>query len=263
MTKLPILLSILFTLLTFSTFGQEIDKQTLRCQYKLTYVKDSTNPTKLSEDLMILELGKKSSKFYSYYTFFADSLMAEDTKAGVPEMEMFANRAKYGTPRATYTVYNNYPDNKITVVDKIGIDYYSFEELVTTPRWVLKPEFDTILSYRCQKAVCIFMGRSYVAWFAKGIPVNGGPWKFSGLPGLILKIKDTRNHYLFQCVGLKSTTASITFDKREVFNVSKGEYDKTIRRYYSDPFGFLESSRGVTISGDRPSKPYNPIDLTR
>lgn len=30
-----------------------------------------------------------------------------------------------------------------------------------------------------------FRGLTYTAWFALDIPINEGPWKFHGLPGLI------------------------------------------------------------------------------
>lgn len=250
-------------LLNSNVFCQKIDNQVLRCQYKLTCVHDSSNAQKKSEDLMILELGKNCSKFYSYYTFLCDSLKNVDVKAGVPAMEILGKRAKYGQIRSTYTIYKNYPDNKITVVDKIGLDYYSFVEVLSPPKWVVKPVYDTILSYRCQKAVCNFKGRNYVAWFAKDIPATGGPWAFSGLPGLIMKIGDTRNHYLFQCVGILKSNNPIFYDKKEVFMVSEIEFFKTLRRCYDDPYGFLEGTNAVKISGgDRSARPYNPIDLS-
>ena len=55
-----ILLIFLLPVLAVSVIGQEIDTQTLRCQYKLIYVKDSTNMGKTSEDLMtkVSHIGK-------------------------------------------------------------------------------------------------------------------------------------------------------------------------------------------------------------
>lgn len=266
MMKYILLLSSLIVAFTYSAFGQEIDKRILSCQYRLTLVKDSTNPTKLSEDLMILELGKRCSKFYSYYTFLHDSLMAADIKAGVPAMEMIANPGKHGYARTSNILYCNYPDGNMTTVDKILTDRFCFNEPLDVPPWQIKTEYDTILGYRCQKAICTFKGRSYVAWFASGIPVNGGLWQFAGLPGLILKVVDTRNQYNFQCVGIKATSQPIVFEEQTLTKVSKREYRKTVRRFYDDPVGFMESSFGATITpaigGGKKSMPYNPIDLT-
>ena len=46
-------------------------------------------------------------------------------------------------------------------------------------------------------AVSDFRGRRWTAWFAPDISISDGPWKFSGLPGLIMEAYDTENHYRF------------------------------------------------------------------
>lgn len=57
--------------------------------------------------------------------------------------------------------------------------------------WEIHSDLKKIGNFECQKATATFRGRSYVAWFAKDIPVPYGPWKFKGLGGLILEIYDT------------------------------------------------------------------------
>ena len=54
--------------------------------------------------------------------------------------------------------------------------------------WDLHPETKKIGNFDCQKATIKFRGRDYTAWFTKQIPVKYGPWKFQGLPGLILEV---------------------------------------------------------------------------
>lgn len=78
-----------------------------------------------------------------------------------------------------------------------------FTELCPVQQWKLHNETKTILEHRCQKATCHWRGRDYVAWFAPDIPVKRGPWRFNGLPGLILKIYDTNHFYTFEAVSLK------------------------------------------------------------
>ncbi len=264
-----ILLIFLLPVLAVSVIGQEIDTQTLRCQYKLTYVEDSLQPQDVSEDLMVLEQGKRCSKFYSYYAYVRDSVSQADIKSGLSPTERAIHLKKLGMQGDGTVVYKNYLEGKITTVSKIARDYYRFDEPFDVPLWRIKAEYDTVLSYRCQKAVCNFKGRSYVAWFAPGIPVNGGPWQFSGLPGLILKVVDTRNHYNFQCVGMQVFSAPIEFVQRKWFKVSKKEYGKVLRRHYSDVARSVAESYGATItmtdetgSAFKLELPYNPIDLT-
>ena len=56
--------------------------------------------------------------------------------------------------------------------------------------WKIENENKEILGYQCTKAVTTFRGRSYTAWSVTDIKTSDGPWKFSGLPGLILEIYD-------------------------------------------------------------------------
>ena len=71
-------------------------------------------------------------------------------------------------------------------------------------QWKMGAETQTILGHRCQKATCHWRGRDFVAWFAPDIPVKAGPWKFGGLPGLILKLQDTAGVYRFEAVQISS-----------------------------------------------------------
>lgn len=58
--------------------------------------------------------------------------------------------------------------------------------------WELKNEQKEILGYQCSKAMVHFRGREFEAWYTPAIPVQNGPYKFHGLPGLILEVKTTK-----------------------------------------------------------------------
>ena len=46
------------------------------------------------------------------------------------------------------------------------------------------------------------------AWYTPEIPRSEGPWKLQGLPGLILKASDSRQHYTFVCTGIGRSLCS-------------------------------------------------------
>lgn len=73
--------------------------------------------------------------------------------------------------------------------------------------WKLVEERKTIASFSCQKAIGAFRGRLWEAWFTTEIPLSAGPWKLSGLPGLILEAKDTSNLYSFIVTTLENPVA--------------------------------------------------------
>ena len=81
---------------------------------------------------------------------------------------------------------------------------YRYTELWPSMQWTLKDEKQTICGYQCQKATCHWRGRDYVAWLTSAIPLKSGPWKFGGLPGLIMKIYDTKHLYTWETVAVEN-----------------------------------------------------------
>lgn len=45
-----------------------------------------------------------------------------------------------------------------------------------------------------------FRGRTWTAWYAEQIPIDAGPWKLHGLPGLILKSTDNSATHDFEAI---------------------------------------------------------------
>jgi GLPGLI family protein len=78
------------------------------------------------------------------------------------------------------------------------VDYYILEESLPDFGWKITEERKKIAQFECIKAVSKpFRGRVYEAWFAPEIPMSNGPWKFSGLPGLILEAEDQSKEIRF------------------------------------------------------------------
>ena len=81
---------------------------------------------------------------------------------------------------------------------------YRYTEPWPLMQWTLESEKQTICGYQCQRATCHWRGRDYVAWFTSAIPMKSGPWKFGGLPGLIMKIYDTKHLYMWEAVSVEN-----------------------------------------------------------
>lgn len=76
-------------------------------------------------------------------------------------------------------------------------DYAVVEDLPTI-QWTLLSEQKQIGNFLCDKAKTTFRGRTYEVWYTSEIPITYGPWKFNGLPGLMVEIKDTQGIYSWQ-----------------------------------------------------------------
>lgn len=103
-------------------------------------------------------------------------------------------------------LYKNYPENKLIYNESQGSKLIVIEEPVQIINWTIIPKSDTtILGFICQKANATFRGRQYEAFFSPQLFHNGGPWKFDGLPGLILAVKSIDNYFVV--TPLKIVTA--------------------------------------------------------
>lgn len=85
-------------------------------------------------------------------------------------------------------------------------------------KWQLTNKRDTILGYPCQQAKTHFRGRDYTLWFTTELPFKTAPWKFHGLPGVVLKAESDDNFYKAEAMELK-----VRNPKREIKNPYKGK----------------------------------------
>lgn len=248
---------------------QVLDSAYIKVTYSLTFVKDTLKAQQKSNDIQVLLIGKKVSKYYSQsysdYNEYVKSLIKKGADA-VP-------KAKDGTNG--YEIFKNYPAGKITVTDMatlIGGNYLYFDDQHNM-NWNITNERTMILSYSCQKATTTFRGRTYEAWFATEIPINNGPWKFGGLPGLILKVSDSQNYFKFECIGIEHLKKKepIKYYNLPYIKSTRKECGKLYRRLHNDFAGFRTMQGGKTFEVNTKGEakemknstrkhPYNPIE---
>lgn len=101
-------------------------------------------------------------------------------------------------------------------------------------RWEITEETDTIMGYLCYKANVGYGGREYYAWFTLEIPINDGPWKLWGLPGLILKANDSEHLFEWEAIGVQNVDGDIIMDDED--------YDKATLSQFHDYVGGATSS---------------------
>lgn len=163
--------------------------------------------------------------------------------------------------------FMGYPDKgeltQIVNLDAAGV--FQYTEAQPKIKWKLMPERKEILGYSCQRAICSFRGREYEAWFTPDVPLGYGPWKFQGLPGLILEIADTKNEYHFTAKGIekpKQEKQMMIFDE-EIRTIKRGRALKMEAMAHKD-HGLFAADYGIrfTLEGsEHDAMPYHPIEL--
>jgi GLPGLI family protein len=246
-----------------------LDTTILRCKYKFTHITDVYNSSGYSED-MILEVGKNICKFYSETDRLFDSVLNTKRSTMISNKNIMFSSLPMSNVKTI--MYFNYPKGKITTFDKIIIDNYEYEEDIENINWQLFPDENRdILGYNCKKARCIFRGRDYDVWYAPDISVNGGVWKFSGLPGLILRITDLKLQVQFACEYIEKISIPIKkniINDKEVKKVHRKEFLDLQKKFYNNSASILnenEIGTGTDANGNplppRKKLPYNPIEL--
>lgn len=252
----------------FSIFSQTSkDKAFLLIRYDETSISDTTDLQKKNYDVMGLEIGKSMSRFYS--------ISLEETKKALEEQLKQTNSLDFRslkTPKnrrgKERIIYKNYAGKQITSMENLGFFDYIVQEPIPNIDWQIQNDTMRIIGYPCQKAICKFRGRSYEAWFTSSINVSEGPWKFTGLPGLILKVVDTRGHFVFECKGIEKIDSEIPAPVEKGEKVSKAQFFALNKLFMEDPLPFLSNGKsGSSFTLDNPptslpKRPYNPMELT-
>jgi len=112
-------------------------------------------------------------------------------------------------------------------------DYYSVYEKQPEMQWELLEGEMKINDYNCKKAQTTFRGRSYEVWYTPEIPISIGPWKFNGLPGLILYVKDISDEYytwiatsvVYPYKGSELDLSETIFEKSDFTKISYQDFD--------------------------------------
>ena len=231
-----------------------VDTSFIECKYEYKWVKDTLNVDNFitEDDIIVLLIGNKYHKTYSYKTYLKDSMVNAD---GVEKV--MANMKKY-RGGSEEIIFKDLNKNMIKHIDKIATSYFSYNEDLPVFNWDIKSDTLNILGYNCIKAECDFRGRKFIAWFSPDVPINAGPWKFNSLPGLIFKVYDINEHYLFNIVGIRNIAMQITIPDKKITNTNRKKYLDTKRNMLEDPIGYLQTYSGVKVTvSDESGKPMN------
>lgn len=237
--------------------SEVLDTTRFVVSYRMLYQQrpESEHP---KEDLLLLEVGRNVTRFYSYKTWQTDSLVRV-----TPPEQVLANLGSFHSG-VRDELFRDQAAGRLTHIDQIGMDYLLYTEPLPAIDWELEEGERTILGYACRRARCTFRGRNYEAWYAPEIAVSAGPWKFGGLPGLILAIRDDAGVLDLEATGVEQRVEPIRMTDRNYMKTNRKKYQELKQKVMTDPVGYLTGNSNVRMTiKNEDGSPVNPGDLVR
>lgn len=176
----------------------------------------------------VLKLGKNNTQKENFvlignskdYYFGAEQNFLNDTKqyksSGGIDLQMISAEFQE-------RIIKN--DNNFDILFSVEDGKIRYKE---TPniKWVLCPDTKIINGLKCQMAATNKYGRRWIAYFSKNYDQKIGPYKFSGLPGLILELYDTKDEYHFTASKIEKYNKVFEFNISGFKNYPKKDYLK-------------------------------------
>ena len=211
----------------------------------------------------ILLANQEQSKFYCPSTEYRDSLLS--TPSGrAKESQMFdaavaayvQNRDRSAMDGVVYHsrlyVTKDFAKSVSTTYDQAGMGecgYY--DEPFSEIDWlIVEDSTKTILDYQCIMATTDYHGRKWTVWFTPEIPMQDGPWKFCGLPGLIMEASESSGQHSFTATGIEISTQPIfPIFNTEYEKMDRKEMLRALRHYRENGNAMVKAATGSELGG--------------
>ena len=214
-------------------FSLSLTGQTHRFIYDMVYKPDSTS-TNVRKTNYYLDINPTETYYYERPYFLSDSIeKANNIKTFEGKLSDLLSK---NLKAKEYTLYN--------------VQFFEVYQLKDKPemKWNIQKETKNIGGIKLQKATLRFGGRNWIAWFSNEFPFQEGPYKFHGLPGMIVELYDDKENYHFslnKTQNFKETQYVKFFKnvKERGVEIPYSKYQNLLMSYYKSPLKFIKSGQ--------------------
>ena len=247
-------------------------QKTMPCdtaRFEMIYLHVSKDPVwgtfRRREEMLFI--GDSIMRYGGYVDFKVDSIVKENRKSGIEisvEDRVKLDR-ELGSGLSEF-MYTNINKREIDFFGYFLVNTYKYSEPIPDFEWVLTEETEKILGYECTKATTKWRGREWNVWFSD-IPIDGGPWKFRGLPGLILKVEDSEGFHSIQATETRNDILPIRRAPTFVVKTERKKYNRLYEESRVNAGEMLINSGMVQMTEDEKKVMrkrrlfYSPIEL--
>lgn len=251
----------------FDQNPEVLDRGDFLATYSLLWKEDSLNADFQRQEDMYLLIGANYSQFVSKN--FLLGLLQGRRMEKEGKLDEFLNLPsdKRLPARFVYNIFKNYKNGNMVYSGHVMPTRFEYEEGMDVIKWTLGEDTSKALGYRLNQAFTNYGGRNWVAWYSADIPMNDGPYKFCGLPGLILKVYDSKKDYIFEAVTLEKLKEPMDIEKsnKDVVKTTRENYIKAEDNMRYDIINRVKdagnSNETQQMIAKKMLKRNNPIEL--
>ncbi len=231
--------------------------QTTRFIYEVYVNPDTVNLVSLEHEITFLDVNNGQSLFISKKALERDSLIESHKeeqildKENAKKKEKKKNKSENDFQKRVEADKNQsyFPFYVVKNLNNSTSNYYErfFDKEIQYEEdrkldWKLENQTSKIFGHEAKKATLNFGGRQWTAWYTDDIKIPDGPYKFYGLPGLIVKLEDSKGDYKFELIAQKEIAKPFRFtpkadavkSTRKTFKNDKAALMLTMKKQMSE-----------------------------
>lgn len=233
MTKINriVLLFIFFVLVFFKVDAQEI---TVTYHHILNDTKDKYGGMRMTEGKLYTDLAESI-----YVITPLDTIVETVTEDFVD----------YGSHSWEYFYYTDLKQGFIAYNQIMAGRQWIIKDNTYLQKWEFVSGNKDILGYHCQIAKTSFRGRNYTVYYSPELSIKNGPYKFDGLPGLILGVESDDGYFKILAKGIEFT--KIDKEIRNIFSdietISFEKFKESYENWFQRKTAEVYSEEGTII----------------
>lgn len=209
---------ILIYLLCSLSIHSQSNNEDIMISYDIDYKRYEDREQRSNETGVLISKNKSS-------VFTLKKMMSIDSIQNLREINI--SDLHLGTRRTSLNFFIETTDSKSFLhYEALGNDILYFEDFIEL-KWKFHQEKLKIGGYSCNKATTQFEGREWTAWYTTDIPLSLGPYKFHGLPGLIIKLSDSSKNFIFTALKINTGNYNIDYKPNNFFISDSKSISKT------------------------------------
>lgn len=201
-------------------------------RYYMKHIPDSLVREKYFEAEMVLVLNNNQS----YYFNPAMAVFYENLDKAVAAYSNVQEIAKnpISLPKTRHSAWRE--NDNIFITSPLGKYNYTYK--ASKIEWTLLSEVKSIGNYSCRLATATIDGDTIYAWYTTQIPFDEGPFKFKGLPGLILEVHNKSGTIEIEAtnVAMKNVAIVRMNEALHVYLKDRSEFVFARDKYHRYPF---------------------------